>query len=36
MRTYIGMRFKDIIKELPKDKVEYELNYISTSNEAFW
>jgi hypothetical protein len=35
MKTYIGMRFKDVMKELPKNKVEYELNYISNSNEAF-
>ena len=35
MKTYIGMRLKDALKELPLDKVEYELNYISDSNEAF-
>ncbi|ACI20120.1 protease, putative [Dictyoglomus thermophilum H-6-12] len=29
------MRFKDVLKELPPDRVDYELNYISDSNEAF-
>lgn len=35
MRSYIGKKLKDVIEILPKDNVDYELNYISYTNEAF-
>lgn len=35
MTSFIGKKFKDVIKVLPIERIEYELNYISSSNEAF-
>lgn len=35
MTNFIGKKFRDIIKLLPKENIEYELNYVSCSNEAF-